>query len=187
MSECLVLGPEGAGKTLLIRKLEQHSKKKKVKDGGEKEAEDTASLASAAINHTVPTVGVNFVQLKLSKNLVCSLRESGGQMAPLWSAAYEDCKMVRYVIDSSNQFQVSAATILLLDMLTSPGLPGKPVMLFFNKTDSPLGLGLVQYKAVMRLRDIIAHATQKIAVVDGSCWTGEGVDGILEWLKENCA
>ena len=188
-SECLVLGPEGAGKTLLIRKLEEFcSKKKKLKETAEKssEAEDTANLASQASHHTVPTVGVNFAQLKLAKGITCKLRESGGQMAPLWSSSFEDCKMVVYVIDSSNRIQVAASTILFLDVLSAPSLREKPVLLFFNKTDSPLGLGLVQYKSVMRLDDIVAHATQKVSVLSGSCWTGEGVGGVMEWLVQNC-
>lgn len=183
----LVLGPEGAGKTLLIRKLEEYSKKRKDNVERQTVAEGTANLACQADHHTVPTVGVNFAQLKLAKGIACKLRESGGQMAPLWSSAYGDCKMIIYVIDSSNRVQVSASTILLLDMLSSPALREKPVMLFFNKTDSPLGLGLVQYKDVMRLGDIVSHATQKVMVVDGSCWNGEGVGSIMAWLVQNCS
>jgi GTPase SAR1 family protein len=187
MGECLVLGPECAGKTLLIRKLEGLCSKKKGKgsDGKLTEGLDTASLASQACNYTVPTVGANFAQLKPAKGVLCKLRESGGQMVSLWSKAYEDCRMVIYVIDSSNRVQVSASTILFLDMLSSPPLQDKPVLLFFNKTDLPLGLGLVQYKKVMRLGDILAHATQKVTVIDGSCWTGEGIEGVLEWLVEH--
>lgn len=190
-AECLVLGPEGAGKTLLIRKLEEccsNIKKNKAKGSAERppETQDTVDLASQASHHTVPTVGANFAQLKLAKGFTCKLRESGGQMAPLWSSSFEDCKMVVYVIDSSNSVQVSASTILFLDVLSAPSLQEKPMLLFFNKTDSPLGLGLVQYKSVMRLDDIIAQATQKVSVLSGSCWTGEGVGSVMEWLVQNC-
>lgn len=187
MCDCLVLGPEGAGKTLLIRKLQEHCSQRAKEKNSEPIAQDTATLASQATHYTVPTVGANFAQLKLTKGVVCKLRESGGQMVSLWSNAYRDCKMVIYVIDSSNRVQVSAATILLLDFLSSASLRGKPVLLFFNKTDSPLGLGLVQYKSVMRLDDIIAHATQEVTVIEGSCWNSEGVCAILEWLVQKCS
>lgn len=183
MLECLILGPEGSGKTLLIRKLEEYSKRKKV--AKEPDRQDYVSTASQAINHTVPTVGVNLAVLKLAKGVSCTIRESGGQMVPLWPNKYEDCKMVIFVIDSSNQIQVSASTILLLDVLSSEFLKGKPVMVFFNKTDSPLGLGLVEYKSVMRLDDIVLHAKQDMTVVDGSCFTGEGIGAVLEWLLNN--
>lgn len=187
MWECLVLGPEGAGKTVLIRKLEEYSKRKKTAVP-QTEGQDTSGDANLfpASHHTVPTVGVNLAQLKIAKGVACSLRESGGQMAPLWSGGYEDCNMVIYVIDSSNRVQVSASVVLLLDVLSSPALKEKPVLLFFNKTDSPLGLGLVEYKCVMRLDDIVTHATQDLAVVEGSCWTGDGIGTIFEWLVQKC-
>ena len=103
-------------------------------------------------------------------------------MAPLWSNSYEECKMVIFVIDSSNQVQVSASVILLLDVLSSKTLSRKPVLIFFNKTDSPLGLGLIEYKSVMRLDDILVHASQDLTVVEGSCWTGKGINDIKEWI-----
>jgi len=190
MAECLVLGPEGAGKTLLVRKIEEYCRKKKGASDATVAAaspvESYAGISSKPNHYTLPTVGINFSKVKLAKGVSCSLRESGGQMVPLWCNSYQDCKMVIYVIDSSNQAQVSASTILLLQVLSSEALQKKPVLLFFNKTDSPLGLGLVEYKSVMRLDDILLHASQSIAVVSGSCWTGDGVGAIVEWLLEHC-
>lgn len=189
VAECLVVGPEGAGKTLLIRKLEElcTSKRKKTSRDAEASATQTdhASIGCQELHHTIPTVGVNLARLKLLKGLSCNLRESGGQMAPLWPNCYKDCSMVIFVIDSSNQVQVSASTILLLEVLSAPGLQDKPVLVFFNKTECPLGLGLVEYKSVMRLEDIVSHARQTVSVVEGSCWTGDGIPAILEWLIRN--
>ena len=190
--ECLILGPEGSGKSLLLKRLEEHSKvkKKAPQTAGHGQPSfskaDFAELASRDTNQSLPTVGVNFTHLKLLKGVTCSLRESGGQMVPLWPNLYKDCKMVIFVIDSSNKVQVSASTILLLDVVSSPLLQNKPILVFFNKTDSPLGLGLVEYKSVIRMDDIVSHATQNVTVVDGSCWTGEGIAAIHDWLVRNC-
>lgn len=194
---CLILGPEGSGKTLLLRKLQEHSKKKKTPKGRqeddkgireeEKEVallEDPVSVAIEDTNQTIPTVGTNVEHLKFSKGK-CTLKEYGGQMAPVWRDAYGDASMVIYTIDSSNQIQVSVSTILLLDLLSSQALQGKPILIFFNKTDLPMGLGLVQYKSVMRLDDIVEHATQKLKIVEGSCWSGTGVDYISDWILSN--
>ncbi len=192
MKECLILGPEGAGKTLLIRKLEECAKKLRSKTTKETDKikveplKNYASTASEEGHHTVPTVGVNLAQVEAAKGVLCTLRESGGQMAPLWANAYKDCSMLIYVVDSSNQVQVSASVVLFLDILSSEDIHKKPVLLFFNKTDCPLGLGLMEYKCVMRLEDILLHATQEITVADGSCWTGEGIDRIMEWIAKNC-
>ena len=187
--ECLVLGPEGAGKTLLIRKLEEYCKGKREVDEnvpGETTSTSYVSLASKPMHHTVPTVGINLAQIHLAKGIACNLRESGGQMAPLWHNQYKECTMIIYVIDSSNQVQVSASTILLLDLLSSKHLTKTPVLIFFNKTDSPLGLGLAEYKNVMRLDEIVSHASQAVTVVEGSCWTGEGVGTVMQWLLNQC-
>lgn len=194
---CLVLGPEGSGKTLLIRKLQQHCKKNKKRcrpeEGkaavrGDQEAsllEDPVGVSIQDINQTIPTVGTNLEHLQFSKTVSCTLKEYGGQLAPIWCDAYGDASMIIYTIDSSNQVQVSASTILLLDLLSSQDLQGKPILIFFNKTDLPLGLGLVEYKSVMRLDDIVEHATQMLKVVEGSCWSGRGIDIILDWIAGN--
>ena len=107
-------------------------------------------------------------------------------MVPLWPNLHKDCHMVIFVIDSSNRLQVSSSTILLLDVISSPSLQGKPVLVFFNKTETPLGLGLAEYRSVIRLDDIISNTSQNISVVDGSCWTGKGIAAIHEWLVKNC-
>ena len=197
---CLILGPEGSGKTLLVRKLQQYCNKNIKKSRGREEDDeathqeqdkeaallkDHASIAILDINQTIPTVGTNLKHLQFSKEQFCTLKEYGGQLAPIWCAAYRDASMIIYVIDSSNQIQVSASTILLLDLLSSQDIQEKPILIFFNKTDLPLGLGLVEYKSVMRLDDIIEHATQTLTIVDGSCWSGRGIDVILDWIMAN--
>ena len=188
MNECLIVGPEGAGKTLLVRKLEEYSKGRNESDGGlPTENNNYASIASQAVQHTVPTVGINLAQIYPAKGVVCSLRESGGQMAPLWHNECRECTMLIYVVDSSHRVQVSETIILLLDLLSSKQLAGKPVLIFFNKTDSPLGMGLVEYKSVMRLDEVVSHADQTVTVLEGSCWTGEGIGDILQWLTKNCS
>lgn len=179
MSECLVLGPEGSGKTLLLRKLKEHSGKTQSKEY------EAGIVGEETLEHTMPTVGVNLEHLALSNGNTCTAREIGGQMAPLWENAYAKCTMIIYVVDSSNRAQVSASTVLFLDLLSSDKTREKPILLFFNKIDLPLGLGLQEYKSVMRLEDILTHATQNIVVISGSGWTGEGIDDVLKWISNH--
>jgi len=184
---CLVLGPEGSGKTLFLRKLRGKCSKRSRNSGVAKESdqENIVIISSKEENQTIPTVGTNIEKVQLSSNVSCTLKEYGGQMIPVWSNAYKDSSMVIYIIDSSNSLQLSVSTIALLDLLSTETLKGKPVLVFFNKTDLPLRMPLVEYKSVMRLEDIVAHAQQSIEVVEGSCWSGVGLEAVEKWIDYN--
>jgi GTPase SAR1 family protein len=183
MSECLILGAEGTGKTLLLKKLV--SKTSRTKTSTEPSAESTSQCDGISILPTIPTVGTNIEDLHLVKGISCKLREYGGSMAPLWNSAYNRCSMIVFVVDASNSTQISASTMLLLDVLTAKALEKKPVLIFFNKMDNLFGMSLVELKSVMRLGDVVRNATQKVQVVEGSCATEDGLDSILEWIMEN--
>lgn len=188
MSECLILGAEGTGKTLLLKKLVSKSKTKTStlsSAGGDALRESTSQCDDGIILPTIPTVGTNIEDLHLAKGISCKLREYGGSMAPLWNSAYNRCSMIIFVVDASNSTQISASTMLLLDVLTAKALEKKPVLIFFNKMDSLFGMSLVELKSVMRLGDVVRNATQKVRVVQGSCATEDGLDSILEWIMEN--
>ena len=169
--ECLVLGPEGCGKTLLVKKLllSEHDPAAK------------ASLEDSTppeLPHTLPTVGVNVQQLEGGR----TLREYGGAMAPLWSSALQDCGRVLYVVDASNPTQIAAATILLLDLLSSEHMQDKEVLVFLNKLDSPSHVTVGELEQAMRLGDLVAMGRVKVA--RGSARTGVGLQYIWEWLHQ---
>ena len=189
MSECLILGAEGTGKTLLLKKLVSKSKTKTStlsSAGADALRESTSQCGDGIILPTIPTVGTNIEDLHLAKGISCKLREYGGSMAPLWNSAYNRCSMIVFVVDASrNSTQISASTMLLLDVLTAKALEKKPLLIFFNKMDSLFGMSLVELKSVMRLGDVVRNATQKVRVVQGSCATEDGLDSILEWIMEN--
>lgn len=181
-SRCLVVGPQGAGKSLLLKKLKalsnQSSKNSRRADS------QGQALGSREILPTLPTVGCTVEELKVSQNATCLLKEYGGCMAPVWNTAYAECDVVLYVMDASNCTQISAATILLLELLGSQDLRDKPFLVFFNKLDCDCPMSLAEYQSVMRLRDIQSHAPQTVGVVKGSCATGQALDSILQWIEQ---
>lgn len=108
MDISLCLGPTGAGKTLLIKRLK-----------GKEVVDETTC--------TVATNGTNLTTLKLAhpKTGVLkeyTIRELGGNMAPMWSKYYDQVKKIIYVVDASNLCQISAAGVLLYTILTEPQL-----------------------------------------------------------------
>ena len=175
MHRGLVLGPQGAGKSLLVKKL-------KLLCG---EKRDIVPERSDGTLPTLPTVGCTVEELKLGRRATCLLKEYGGCMAPVWNTGYSDCDFVVYVIDASSCTQISAATILLLEVLGQPELREKPFLLVFNKLDCHCIMSLNEYKSVMRLEDIVQHATQNIHVLEGSCAErGTALLGqVLDWIR----
>lgn len=188
--ECLILGPEGAGKTLLLKKL------KRIVSSGAQGKESTRpnshpqgtvpdSNPPEGVLHTLPTAGTNLEQLQVSKGTVCTLRECGGSTAPVWSSYYKHCHMIVYVIDSTNTTQISAATMLLLDILSAEDLKRKPVLILFNKRDSDCCMSMTELESIMRLSDIVYHAAQPLQVVEGSCVSESGLNTVVEWIVQN--
>lgn len=97
------MGATGAGKTLLLRKLQRRA-----------EIDETTC--------SVPTVGTSFYKLKLQNNRSIIIRELGGSIAPLWHHYYRSVKSIMFVIDTSNLCQISTAGILLYSLLIEPSL-----------------------------------------------------------------
>ncbi|XP_069809385.1 ADP-ribosylation factor-like protein 16 isoform X5 [Dendropsophus ebraccatus] len=115
---CLVLGPSGVGKTLLMKRL--HKLCTKDSDLGE-------------VPPTQPTVGTNLTDLTIQRTRV-TVREVGGSMVPIWPSYYKDCQTVLFIVDAANINQVSASCIQLLSLLSAPALSTSSVLVVFNKT-----------------------------------------------------
>lgn len=175
---CLVLGPQGSGKSLLVKKLSRLSRSRQDNGGQEKEMAEYVP--------TKPTNGVSVEELHLGKNATLLVKEYGGAMAPVWSGAYADCDSVVYVIDATNCTQISASTILLLEVLDHEEIKKKPFLLVFNKLDRHCPMSLNQYKSVMRLDDILRCSKQNITTLEGSCMALGSyglVTNVWEWMN----
>ncbi|KAM3921398.1 ADP-ribosylation factor-like protein 16 [Leptodactylus fuscus] len=168
---CLVLGPSGVGKTLLMKRLLKLCTK------------DSADLGD--VPPTQPTVGTNLTDLTIHRTRV-TVREVGGSMVPIWPSYYQDCQAVVFIADAANPNQVSASCIQLLSVLSAPALSTVSVLIVFNKTDLPCCMSLVEMKSLFRLDDIIACAKQPITFMETSALEGTGLQEVLQWLH-SCA
>ena len=166
----LVLGPEGSGKSLLIKRLQYLAM-----NGLDAEFEEVPS--------TVPTVGNDILQLNINSKEV-TLREVGGAMAPIWKNYYKHADALIYIVDKSNQFQLSAACIMLLTMLSHETVKGKNVLLLFNKTDFTCSMSLLQLEQIFRLNDLRRTFGGVIRVAESSSLSSDGYESILEWLQD---
>ena len=165
----LILGAEGGGKSLLVKRIQLL-----LTSGIDAEFIDIPS--------TVATVGSNVMKIQVGK-VEYELREVGGVMAPIWKNYYKNYNAIIYVIDRANQFQISASCVLLLTLLSSEMTSRKQVLILFNKTDFPCKLALAELKKIYRLKDIINNAKQAITVVECSCVEKYGFTEIIDWLQ----
>ncbi|XP_060620364.2 ADP-ribosylation factor-like protein 16 [Anolis sagrei] len=164
----LLLGSSGAGKTLLVKRLQKLSSKDGAKELGEPPA-------------TLPTVGTNLTDLSLGKKI--TVRELGGCMGPIWSSYYSDCCSVLYMIDAARPTQISSSCVQLLSLLSAEKLASVPVLIIFNKIDLPCYMSLVEMKSLFRIQDIITFAKQPIAVLETSARDGTGLSNVLQWFN----
>lgn len=109
----LCLGPVGSGKTLLLKCLQNNEKI------------DNTTTA-------VPTMGTNIFTVK-TEGKEYTIRELGGNMAPLWPMYFKDVEKVLYVVDASNLCQISAASVLLYTILVHPSLQKAKVNVIYKK------------------------------------------------------
>lgn len=167
----LVIGPEGAGKSLLIKRLHKLSM-----HGFNSDFDDMPS--------TIPTVGNNLTKIDISKFEV-ELREVGGAVAPLWKKYFSEAHCVIFIIDKSNQFQYSAACMLLLTCLSNSSLKNKAILILFNKVDFPSSMPMKQVSSIFRLNDIVKSEKHEIEVVECSCTEKTGFTQIHNWLKKS--
>lgn len=165
----ICIGPKGAGKTLLLRKLQQV---------------DIFSNPFDEIFATVPTMGVNIAYVKINKNKRIQVNELGGSMAPIWPMHFEGTKGVIFVIDAVNLFQISCACIHLLETLNHRLLQNSKFMIVLNKTDVYCSTSPSEMKSIMRLDDICFNAKQSVTIVECSCLTGKGIQDIKDWLSQ---
>lgn len=176
--QLLVLGPEGVGKTVMLKRLQTLTAQQNLAQAQQKQ-----ELGEAP--STIPTIGVNLVTVTHHRKKY-TFRELGGAMGPIWNNYFKEATCLVYVIDIANQTQIASACIQLLEVLSSKQTQEMAVLLIFNKIDSPDCMSMSEISTILRLREVLANARQDITVLECSFREGTGLDRILKWLQEKC-
>lgn len=169
---CLLIGPPGVGKTLLMKRMQNCTSKGTFENLHE-------------IPATIPTVGTNMASVVLSKKTDVVIRELGGCMGPIWHSYFKDADYLMFMIDLNNRQQVSAACIQLLTVLQDKQLMNIPVLILLNKIDLGTVMPRPEFENYLRLEEILQHSTQRITVHEMSAWSGQGLEEIFRWLQAN--
>lgn len=174
LGEVLLLGNEGAGKTLLCRQMDHYCQPRDKKAG------------QTTVNATTqPSVGVEILHVNYQKKAF-SVREVGGVMQPVWPRYFESCSAAVLVADTSSSGAAAAAAIEWYSLLMNPALQRKPLLLLLNKRDRPHALDEPTLQLLMRIAECEAiHGGEgRVSHLFSSALTGEGVPGLLDWMSQ---
>ncbi|KAG7394745.1 hypothetical protein PHYBOEH_004695 [Phytophthora boehmeriae] len=193
----LVLGLDGAGKTLLMRQLTAQlvHKQKSVLDRLAtflfipcsyyfdkcKHNDDAVTIDA----NTQPTVGVEHWTLPLDGGRVCTLREVGGQLLPMWPAYFESCHFWLFLVDASNATQLAAAAVELFAVLNMDEMRIKPKLLVINQVDADFIIDDAVLQTYLCLDRLLAEPDSgPVQILKASALTGENTEHILKWLGQ---
>ncbi|XP_045452240.1 ADP-ribosylation factor-like protein 16 [Melitaea cinxia] len=165
----LCLGPKGSGKTTLLKKLQD----------------------AEGIDYTyspVPTIGTNIYDVyylnKNGKKQSFSIREVGGEMAPLWSNYFDGIEKVIFVVDTSNLCQISAAAVMLYTLLAEPKLKSAKFILVLSKMDAAYRQMRNEALLMLQYARLCSELQNKPILLEASPLTGEGLDTLRTHLAE---
>ncbi|XP_075991057.1 ADP-ribosylation factor-like protein 16 [Anticarsia gemmatalis] len=165
----LCLGPKGSGKTTLMKKLQNA-------EG----IDDTFS--------PVPTIGTNLYDIyylnKHGKKQMLSIREIGGEMAPLWHNYLDGVEKVIYVVDTSNLCQISAAAVLLYTLLAEPRLKNAKFILVLSKMDAAYRQMRNEALLMLQFTRLSAELGNAPTLLEASPLTGEGIDKLKAFISD---
>ena len=168
--EILLLGCEGAGKTLLCRHLQRMTSRKPP--------------AAALDTNTQPSIGVELLDVAHARR-VFSLREVGGAMQPVWPRYFDNCRMVVFVADTSSARAAGDAVVEWHGPLAAEALREKPALLLLNQRDRADALPEATVGALFRIPELqAAHPSRDIDAMDVSALTGLGLQEMLAWIAK---
>lgn len=168
-SNVLLLGCEGAGKTLLCRQIERL-------------CSSASERAPPVDARTQPSVGVELLEAVHCKWRLF-IREVGGAMQPVWHRYFDGCDAVVLVVDTSSAAVANSGLVEWYGLLSAAALLQKPALLLLNKQDDARALSGPALQHLFRLSDVEASCDgRRLAALPVSGLTGQGLAAALDWL-----
>ncbi|XP_016380953.1 ADP-ribosylation factor-like protein 11 [Sinocyclocheilus rhinocerous] len=105
------------------------------------------------VMETSPTVGFNVATVELDKKTSLAVWDVGGQgtMRPNWKYYLEGCKVLVFVVDSSDHARMGEAQKALKKILSNEHFKGVPLMVLANKKDLPNSMTIREVSTLLEL------------------------------------
>ena len=176
VKECLVIGGEGSGKSILIRRMKELQQ-------SASSSSTSSSIYEAFNPSTQPTVGVDLIDVEW-KGRGVKLRELGSAISSRWSAYFKEANMVVYLVDTADIRQWSNALIQLYDMTSyKEEWTGKDLLIVMTKTDISAVAQQSACLSFLKLPNPELHKIwRRVKIIFGSCLENELATAVLEWL-----
>lgn len=155
----LILGLDNAGKTTLLHNLTQEK-----------------------IKTTEPTQGVN-IKTIIQEGFTINVWDIGGQkdLRQYWSAYYDDCDAILYVVDSSDEERLTECNDQLKTLMKEEKLKKVPLLVYANKSDLKNVFEADEIVERLELNEIVDRDWSLYAC---SALKGFGIMEGLKWLME---
>mmetsp|Transcript_13190 Transcript_13190/g.24691 ORF Transcript_13190/g.24691 Transcript_13190/m.24691 type:complete len:177 (+) Transcript_13190:1098-1628(+) len=141
-----------------------------------------SSISNGDLDSITPTQGFNIRSFS-HEGLKFNLWDLGGHemIRPYWGEHYSKAEAVIFVVDSADIRRLDEVNIVLHQVLDSPHLFTKPLLVLANKQDLALSLPGDELSEILALHDI---RERDWTIVPVSARTGEGLLEAFEWLVQ---
>lgn len=163
----VVVGPSGAGKTLVLRQLLRFA-------SGGQEPPDT---------RTQPTTGVDLAKLALADGEPqVVVKEVGTCFQQRWDKWVVGADGVLVVLDTSPQAAHEASMVAALDVVGMVAQSPTPVLVVLNKSDLSSRRELSKTYGLLEVDSLTARPD--VNAVEASALTGHNMPLVLQWIAE---
>jgi energy-coupling factor transporter ATP-binding protein EcfA2 len=168
MSEFLIMGPKGSGKSTILKRLQTLSDDKRL-------------TPFDTIPGTRPTEGIGSVNYKVRQGNFF-VKELGGAMIKEWLTYAAPVAGVIYTFDGADFVQTSTNIVWLNELLNEHEVEQKPVMIVLWKCDVP---GCVRFNVIDEIIgfDRVLNPS-RINFLETSSVVGVGLSDIFRWMTD---
>ncbi|OQR83733.1 hypothetical protein ACHHYP_14343, partial [Achlya hypogyna] len=180
----LLLGMDGAGKTVLLRRMLALCQEEKPKYSALSRLflrqRDSRATSESTLLVTTPTTGIEEESMVYCGGAF-TVKEVGAPMLSMWKAYFAQCDQFIFVIDLANAPQIASAAMELFAILHDPTMALKPGCIVLNKMDSVMAVPTSLLRSLLSLDQLANLST--IEIIRASALTGENVATVLQWIS----
>jgi GTPase SAR1 family protein len=168
MGEVLFLGPKGAGKSLLLKRMQNLSEEKRLSPF------DPISVPK-------PTSGTDLSQAKF-RGSSYTFKEIGGPMLKDWANHVKTPVGIVYVFDSADLTKIATNVVWLNELLNDHSIDQKPILICLAKCDVPDCIRFSVIDEIIAFDRVLNPS--RLTFLETSAVLGVGLSDIFHWISE---